>query len=150
MTQHLILDENVIEFAAKVQDEDGNLDNTCLALINDIIKQCDHMHCTDELLENYSQKLKALQTKFGGASTVVKLLVLATKHGKIKVRGPAPSLSDEEKIPDDDRYLVRFAVNTGHILVSADGKLKTKLQEAKLIEKYRIRIMHPRELQEEK
>ena len=146
MTLHLILDENVIEFAAKLQDEDGNLDNTCLALINDIIKRCDSMYCTDELLKNYSEKLKALETKFHGAYTVTKLLVLAQKHGKIKVRGSAPSLPNEKDIPDDDRYLIRFAVITGHTLVSADGRLKVKLDESKLTEKHGIKIKHPKDI----
>src|SRR6185312_12237266 len=142
MTLKLILDENVIEFAAREQNENDGLDITCLSLISDIIKRCDNIYCTQELMDAYSRKLKELSVKVGGVQIIAKLLVIAKTCGKIKVRPPAPKLPNEEGIPDDDRYLVRLAVITGCTLVSADGRLQKRLEETKLIEKHGIKIKH--------
>ncbi len=146
MTLHLILDENVIEFAAKLQNHNDELNPTCGNLISEISKRCDIIYCTKQLFERYSHKLKILEQKFHEAAYIAKLLTHMAIQGKIKFEPDAPRLPNEEGIPPDDAYLVRLAVKKSCILVSTDCRLREKLESSGLIKKHDIQIKHPEEV----
>ncbi|WP_268541337.1 hypothetical protein [Candidatus Nitrosotenuis cloacae] len=147
MTLELILDENIMEFSARVENETGDGDPTCLGLLNDILRRCDYVHCTVELLEKYRSMLKRLESTVRSASATAKLLEMIMYGGKLKIADNTPAtLQNEQSIPPDDVYLIRLAVSTNAILVSADGRLKTRLDESGLTRTYGLRIMHPSEI----
>ena len=57
MTKRFILDENVVILAQKGENEHGDLDETCMVLIQQIIKICHTLVLDWELWETYSKQL---------------------------------------------------------------------------------------------
>lgn len=145
MTTRYILDENIIELAAKGENDEGNSDFTCLTLILDILKKCDILYCSTKLLEIYRKKLKKMESNMiRSASTTAKLIKHMITQGKIKVTDDSPKINNEEDLPSDDVYLVRLAVHTKSILVSTDSPLKEKSRD--ILMSYNIKIVHPSEM----
>jgi hypothetical protein len=141
-----VLDENIIKFAAKVMNAEGNLDISCLALMTDIVRRCDFIHCSKPLLEKYWKKLKELENTTHSAAAVAKMVEIMLTKGAIKFKDYTPRLkdiADEKEIPPDDLFLIRLVVHTGATLITADCRLKARLDEKNLTTKYRISIQKP-------
>jgi len=148
MRQCYILDENIIEFSAKVTNDKNQPDVTCLSLMANILRRCDRLICTVELLHKYNQHLKSLeQARVNSASSTAKILTHMINQGKIDVRDDEPPhLPDEEGVPEDDLFLVRLAAQTNCILVSTDTRLRDSLVRTGIIDRHRINFQHPSEL----
>ena len=147
MTEHYILDENIIELAAKGENDRGQSDFSCLTLMLEILKECHITHCSVELLQKYRGKLKVLErSTIRSASTVAKLIIHMTNQGKIHVDPDPPKLKNEENLPSDDVFLVRLASHTKSTIISTDFPLKSKVKGRNLLQKYKIKILHPSEV----
>jgi len=129
MKSGFILDENIIELAAKVQNDKNDLDTSCATVILNIYNNCNHICCTEELLEKYRKKLKNMENRIQSSNFIAKLLVLMQTRGKIHVEKNLPKLSKLENIPDDDIFLVKLAVKSKATLVSTDSRLKLSLEK---------------------
>ena len=143
MTLYLVLDENIIVLAAKVQDDKGNLDPTCALLIGEISKKGDIIKCNDELYQKYCKKLKKLLPRFPSSAYTTKLLIYLHSAGKIQFHNHLPKLRGEGSIPHDDVYIIRLVVYTKSTLVSTDRRLEKKLIESKIMSKHGIRFQQP-------
>lgn len=147
MTTYLILDENIIILSAKVEDEQGNPDNTCTELISDILSNQDIIRVNVELFENYTNVLKSLESRIHSTSYTVKLLNLLRGAGSIHFwTSDLYELENEEQLPDDDIYLVRLAAGSRTDLVSTDSPLGKAMSDAKILTKYRIRFLEPQQV----
>lgn len=137
-----MLDENIIILAAKMENEKGEPDLTCLQLLLDIIKKCHTMICSDNLLKRYLRILSNLQGKH--QSSVPKLLHMAMGKGKIQLINYLPELSNENRIPPDDVEIVRLANHAKAILVTTDSRLKEAVERLP----YNIDVLTPHETYE--
>ena len=147
MTLYLVLDENIIVLSAKVQNDQGNDDNTCTQLISDILKNEDNIRCTVKLFEKYTKKLKDLEVTVHSTAYTVKLLNLLRAAGLINFWNNNPiELLGENMLPPDDVYLVRLVANSKTDLVSTDLRLKSKMGGAKIFENYKIKFLLPNEV----
>ncbi len=144
-----ILDENIIELSARMTNDTNEMDVTCLSLITEMYRRCEHIICTIELLEKYRHHLRILeQGMIRSAEATVKILKLMTSHGKIEVIvEEPPALPNEQGLPSDDIFLVRLAAQRNCILVSTDTRLKQRLEETGIMARHRIIFQHPSEVQ---
>ena len=149
MTQRFILDENVVILAQLEQNEQGEKDSTCLELITRIIRICHTMVADPRLWRQYFHQLN-LPRNFEPHLGLRLLRVLtnaAQRADKMDTRHQnAPSFPEESSVPQgsqDDVPLVRLAVETGAILVTADASLREDLNHCGVQEKYHLRLLSP-------
>lgn len=149
MTQHFILDENIIILAHRGENDNGAKDTTCLELFTGIIRICHTLVADDQLFSKYMIQLHRHRAKEPQpVPGVVTLLVqLRTREDKLDIRTRnAPPFSEEEAIPAGSRkdiYIVRLAVATRAILVTRDEKLILHLGRSGITEKYELRLLSP-------
>lgn len=143
-----VLDENVIMFAAKLQNADGEEDHTSFVVLANILAKCDLMHCSRELYRKYLQKLRTLGQVNQSAKFVERLLIHMKKLGKLRLYDYEipPKLPEEEGIPKDDVFIIRLTAWTKSVLVTSDCRLRDRLVEAHLIQKYNLQLKKPWEV----
>jgi len=147
MTLYFILDENIIVLAAKVEDVNGNTDNTCTGLLSDILKKNDAIRVSIELFEKYFQKLKALENLVHSTDYTVKLLNLLRTSGLIDFwNSDATPIERENEIDPDDVYIIRLAANSSTDLVSADLRLRNQLEITEILQRGGFRFLEPNEV----
>lgn len=135
-----MLDENIIILAAKMENEKGEPDVTCLRLLLDIIQKCHTMVCSGNLLERYLRVISNLAGKH--QSSVPKLLQMAIIiKAKVQLINYLPKLSNENQIPPDDVEIVRLANHANATLVTIDSRLKEAMKRLP----YTIRVLTPNE-----
>ncbi len=150
MTQRFILDENVVIFAEKGEDDSGDRDLTCLELITRIIRICHTLVLDSRLWGKYQSQLSDLTSSDAQVSVrVLPMLVNAFRRvGKIDLKPNAPPFPEEESIPagsQDDVEIVRLAVETGATLVTTDRPLKNDLNSCGVMETHGLRLLSPNE-----
>ena len=147
MTLYFILDENIIVLSAKVEDVNGNIDNTCTGLLSEILKKNDAIRVNEKLFENYLNKLKALENSVHSSDYTVKLLNLLRASGLIDfwTRDATP-INNENEIDPDDVYIIRLAANSNTDLVSADLRLKSQLEISDILHRGGFRFLEPDEV----
>lgn len=145
----IILDENILVFAAKMEDENGVKNRKHARLLFDILDRCDILLCSKELHQKYLSKLDLL-TKAGydNAYSVIRTIVHVRQLGKLRVQDDPPSMDnlDEQKVPRKDLFIIRLAAKTKALVITSDGKLRDKLVAEGLDAKYQFRIMKPEEV----
>ncbi len=147
MTMYLILDENIIFLSAKVEDDQGNPDNTCTELINNILGKNDVIRVNVELFENYTRVLKSLEARVHSTAYTVKLLNLLRGAGLIDYwTSELNKVKNEEQLPGDDVYLVRLAACSKTDLVSTDSPLGEAMNDAEILKNYKIRFLVPQKV----
>ena len=155
MTQRFILDENVVIFAQLEQNEHGEKDSTCLELITRIIRICHTMVADPRLWRQYFHQLNLPRnTEPQLGLRLLRVLTNAAQRAeKMDSRHQdAPSFPEEPSVPQgsqDDVPLVRLAVETGAILVTADVSLREDLNHCGVQEKYHLRLLSPSEALDE-
>ena len=150
MTQRCILDENVVILAQRGQNERGERDLTCQELITRIIRICHSIVFDPILREKYLRQLNRIRTgetqdDFRVLSTIVNA---SRVEGKVIMRPVASPFAEEVSIPQgsqDDVELVRLAVETRAILVTADSPLRNDLNSCGVQEAYDLQILSPDE-----
>ena len=143
----LVLDENIIEFSAKVQNAAGKMDATCAIFLTKVLERCETIYCSKKLYDQYERKLYRLITNYPSADYIVRILLLLRSKGAVKFDySPSTLGGDEKHIPPDDIYLIRLMVHTNSILVTNDDRLKERLNQSGLISKYCLTIKKPEEV----
>ena len=151
MTSQFILDENVVILAQKGEDARGHLDPVCADLVASIIEICHTIVVDDVLWGKYLSQLDILANQLPGIGPhLIRLLKGATQMpGKIEGFGrTASSFEGEGDIPPGsvkDTYLVRLAVESGAILVTADGPLSEGLESSGIQFTYGLQVTSPEE-----
>lgn len=134
MKRHLVLDENVIVFAAKGESVDGRPDTTCLELLRAIEEHCHALVLAGSSYGRYSRQMKDLVRQRAPIEPrVMKILKsLATNLDKDMRYIPdeeLPRIEGLEQLPGVDEGDAKFvraaAAVTGAILVTLDGPLVT-------------------------
>ncbi|MCI0440894.1 MAG: hypothetical protein L0177_17445 [Chloroflexi bacterium] len=150
MTQRYILDENVVILAQRGQNERGEQDYACRELITRIIRICHSIVFDPILREKYLRQVNRIRTgetqdDFRVLSTIVNA---SRVEGKVIMRPVALPFPEETAIPQgsqDDRYIVRLAVETRAILVTTDAALKDDLNSCGVQEAYSLQLLSPDE-----
>lgn len=149
MTERFIIDENIAILAQKIENAHGESDNTCRQLIDSIIEICHSLVFDGVLWGKFDQQLRNLppDQPFGPRS-LLRIIHLATAiDGKIQSIGAeAPPFPDESDIPQgsqDDLFIVRLAIATGAILITADQPLRNDLATSGIQARYNLSVMSP-------
>jgi len=147
MTSYFVLDENIVICSAKVEDDQGNDDDTCSRLISDILHHKDVIRVNVELFENYVKALKSLESTVPSTAYTVKLLSLLRGSDSIHYwTSDLPELPNQELLPSDDVYIVKLAVGSNTDLISTDSPLEEKMKDAKIFENFNIVFLRPNEV----
>ena len=147
MTPRFILDENVIILAQKRENDRGEKDRTCYDLLDQIIKIC-HPVVVDLILwRKYERQLGLLPANAIIPPHLAGVLKSPTlPAGKLEFQRDAPQFDEETTIPlgsQDDVEIVRLAVATGAILVTADRPLRDHLEAAGIPKIYNFQVVSP-------
>ena len=148
MTPRFVLDENVVICAQKGTDIYERPSSVCIDLVSRIIQVCHPMYVDDTLWDCYNDQLnRSYQHPQFGPYIMVALRNALSIADKLNGLGTtAPPFQGEETIPQgsqDDTYLVRIAVETGAILVTADEALRSDLRECGLMEAHDLTVVSP-------
>ena len=153
MTPRFILDENVVICAQLGVDQNGDPSPVCADLLQRIIDICHTLVVDDVLWDRYEEQLHRPRHEHATSGPYLMRVLwnaLATA-GKIDGLGhDAPSFDDEGVIPagsQDDTFIVRLAVETGAMLVTADEPLRQDLRDSGLAAKYGLSVLSPEEAQ---
>jgi hypothetical protein len=148
MTQRFILDENVFICAQLETNTQGEPDPTCLELLQRILDICHPIVLDPELYEKILRQLNlpAHQRRGFGAAVLRTLASAGFRPGKLDIRQEAQTFAEEESIPQgsqDDKYIVRLAVESGATLVTADEALRDDLASCSIQARYGLRVLSP-------
>ena len=148
MTQQFILDENVFICAQLETNVYGEADPTCLELLQRILDICHPIVLDPELYQRISSQLNrpANQRQGFGAALLRTLSQAGARSGKLDVRQTPPPFPEETNIPQgsqDDKFIVRLAVESGATLVTADEPLRDDLAACSIQTRYTLSVLSP-------
>ncbi|MBI2171133.1 MAG: hypothetical protein HYU30_03815 [Chloroflexi bacterium] len=126
MTRRFALDENVWVFACRGLNERNVRDNSSVRLIGLIVKNHHAIAFNDELYRKTMRKLSAWTSKKSPNGLRVMRLLNSLKNEDetfLFWQGEDDTDYDETEIPRKDRFIVRLAVGTSSVLVTADGSV---------------------------
>ena len=153
MTPRFILDENVVIRAQLGTDQNGDPSPVCADLVQQIIDICHTLIVDDALWDRYEEQLHRPRHEHPtlGSHLMRVLWNALVTAGKVDGLGHnALSFDDEGAIPagsQDDTFIVRLAVETGAMLVTADEPLRRELRDSGLAAKYGLSVLSPEEAQ---
>jgi hypothetical protein len=138
-----VVDENVLIFALKVENAQGEVDLTALTALSDILTNCHSIAVDDELFNKYMQKCKALSK--GNCKIVPNLISLLNialwnQSKSIWFSNP-PIVQSENDIHQDDPFIVRLAVATAAILVTDDNRLRESIERCGISARYNLKVV---------
>ncbi len=151
MTPRFILDENVVIFAQLECDETGSPNSTCVDLFQQIVEICHTIVVDDTLWDKYVEQLNrpANFDADRGPWLMRAFYNLFRIDGKLEgIDHNAPGFAEESSIPQgsqDDVFIVRLAVETRAILVTADRPLREDLASSGVASRYSLRVVSPQE-----
>ena len=151
MTQRYILDENVVIYAQRGENEQGEPDSTCMSLIEQIIDICHTLVIDPNLWDKYNHQLSLQRHAHPQAGfRLIPVIAHAVRMaGTVDIRhNNAAPFSEESTIPrgsQDDVELVRLAVETGDTLVTTDKPLREHLNDCGVLETYELTLLSPKE-----
>ena len=146
MTLQFILDENTLILAQKQENDRGAYDLTCLNLLNGILASGHTLVADFILWAKYQSQLSGLPQASPGYPHIMRVLNGAYNARKLDLRQNAPPFPEETDIPQgsqDDKEIVRLAVDTGAILVTTDNPLIQDLQSSGVTERYQLQVVTP-------
>ena len=148
MTQRFILDENVFICAKLETNVYGDPDSTCLDLLQQILLICHPIVFDSVLYENIQHQLnQSDHQQRGFDSAILRTLgQAAARPGKMEFRRKAREFPDENDIPQgsqDDKFIVRLAVESGATLVTADEALRDDLASSSIQGRYGLSVLSP-------
>jgi len=141
MKHTFVLDECVILFAQNFTNEHGNEDFTSSTLMHSIIVNCHKIAINEYLAKKYFEKIEAAK----GLHIIRLINHLLRNIDKYIFLTFAPDFPFEREIPVDDLPIVKTAVHTQALFVTADGKLRRKIEELEIPRKYNIKVLDPKE-----
>ena len=148
MTQRFILDENVFICAQLETDVYGESDSTCLELLQRILDICHPIVLDAELYRRVHSQLNqpAHQRRGLGAALLRTLASAGNRPGKLDITEEPPPFPEETDIPQgsqDDKFIVRLAVESGAALVTADEVLRDDLASSSIRARYGLSVLSP-------
>ena len=148
MTQRFILDENVFICAQLETNAHGEPDSTCLELLQRILDICHPIVLDPELYQRVYSQLNqpAHQIRGFGAALLRTLASAGNRPGKLDITEEPPPFSEETDIPQgsqDDKFIVRLAVESGATLVTADEPLRDDLAACSIQTRYGLEVLSP-------
>ena len=148
MTQRFILDENVFICAQLETDVYGESDSTCLELLQRILDICHPIVLDAELYRRVHSQLNqpAHQRRGLGAALLRTLASAGNRPGKLDITEEPPPFPEETDIPQgsqDDKFIVRLAVDSGATLVTADEALRDDLASSGIRTRYGLSVLSP-------
>ena len=147
-SQRFILDENVFICAQLETNVRGESDSTCLELLQQILEICHPIVVDDELWGKVQHQLNPPpHQRRGFDSAILRTLGQAVaRPGKLEFLDTAPPFPEETDIPQssvDDKFIVRLAVESGAILVTADVPLREDLEACSIQGRYGLSVLSP-------
>ena len=148
MTQRFILDENVFICAQLETNVHGEPDPTCLDLLQGILEICHPIVFDSVLYEKIQHQLnQPSHQRRGFDSAILRTLGQAIfRPGKLEYLAESPPFADEADIPQgsqDDKFIVRLAVESGATLVTADEALRDDLDSSSIQARYTLNVRSP-------
>ena len=149
MTPRFILDENVVICAQLDVDEFGEVSVVCGDLVLSIIDICHTIVVDGVLWARYMAQLNRQQNQQpqSGPWLMLTLWNALQTVGKVEDLGrEVPPFDGEDDIPAgsrDDIFIVRLAVQSGAILVTADRPLRDHLHTSGIQSKYGLTVRTP-------
>ena len=148
MTQRFILDENVFICAQLETNVYGEPDSTCLELLQQILEICHPIVFDEELYRRIQHQLNPPPSQRRGFdSAILRTLGQAlARPGKLEYEEAAPPVPEEGNIPQgsqDDKFIVRLAVESGATLVTADEPLRQDLASCSIQTRYDLSVLSP-------
>ena len=148
MTQRFILDENVFICAQLETNVSGEPDSTCLELLQQILEICHPIVFDGVLFDKIQSQLNrpAHQRQGFGAALLRTLSQAGARPGKLDITEEPPPFSGEADIPQgsqDDKFIVRLAVDSGAALVTTDGPLRDDLASSSIQTRYELEVLSP-------
>jgi hypothetical protein len=120
-----LLDVMVIYHAIKGVDEAENPDQTSSELVRLIGDNCHTVVADNELAERYSRHLKKLLSipslLYKTAEFLSEVIFNSSKF--VLEASPAPELPPDVKVPPEDKYVVRAALISHPIVVTAEQRV---------------------------
>ena len=146
MTQRFILDENVFICAQLETNAYGEDDPTCLELLQRILDICHPIVLDAELYQRVHSQLNLPphQRRGFGAAVLRTLASAASRPGKLDISDESPHFVEEGNIPQgsqDDKFIVRLAVESGAALVTTDEALREDLASSGIQARYGLRVL---------
>ena len=148
MTARCILDENVVIYAQRGLDQHDIPNLDCTDLVNRMIDDDFHTIVVDDVLwDKYDDQLNnpAYYHAELGPFLMIRFWDLLQIPGKVKGLGhTAPDFPEENHIPpgsQDDVFIIRLAVETQAILVTADRPLREDLASSGIQSHYSLVVL---------
>ena len=149
MTPRFILDENVVICAQLGVDERGETSVVCVDLVRSIIDICHTIVVDDNVWRRYEDQLYRPRNEHPqlGPHLMSVLWNAFQTAGKVEGLGrEASPFHDEDAIPagsKDDTFIVRLAVESGAILVTADQPLRDDLHASGIQSRHGLVVRAP-------
>ena len=147
MTRPFVLDENVIILAQKQENDRGDVDITCLHLLNRIIDICHPIVLDSILWGRYQHQLNILTPPELAQPRILSMLNSpALPTGKLAWQDNAPSFSEETAIQQHgqgDVEIVRLAIATAAVLVTTDQPLLSDLESSGIQAAHSLQVVSP-------
>ena len=149
MTQRFILDENVFICAQLETNVHGEPDPTCLDLLQGILDICHPIVFDSVLYEKIQHQLNQPAHQHRGFdSAILRTLgqAIFRPARKLEYLDESPPFDGETDIPQgsqDDKFIVRLAVESGATLVTADEALRDDLASSSIQTRYVLNILSP-------
>ena len=159
MKWHFVLDENILMFALKREDDHGEPDDTCLQVIQAIIRQCHAFVITSQIWGKYTGQVRSLERQRAFMEPgIMRTINLALRNDAKDTRWLQDDqihdvvgmndlvLANIPHVDDGDQVFVNAAASVeGAILVTADRPLRAALLSHSIPERYRFRVHSPTE-----
>jgi hypothetical protein len=125
-----LLDENILYHAARGVDEHDNPDNTARELVRAIARICHTLFVHRVLFERYwniLQKLKTDRSSASEASFFINMFMKNLAKRTLDFQG-LPELPPSVAIPAEDTHIVKAALISRPIIVTADDELRDAIR----------------------
>lgn len=143
MKGRYVVDLNVVRFAQTLTDERGQRTLDSLRLLTELVARCHSLITCTELYRRYSKLADGL--KAAGVAQGLSIFALANTAVSVSekwLRVPQPpAVKGDERIPEDDRVLVRLAVANRAHLVTTDGRLLLVINRTELLQKHGLQVL---------
>lgn len=129
MKHSFLLDENILYHAVRGVDRRDRPDTTSAELLLRIAENCHHICLDQQLLTRYWRHLQRLVDEPAPAFQPLNF-ILEFLHNSAKAHvdyHEPPDLPDEITVPREDTYVVRAALLTKSVLVTADDELRNSV-----------------------
>lgn len=145
MKRHFVLDENIIVFAQKGENEHGEPDTVCLQLIQAIERNCHALVIGESFWGRYSGQVRALERQ--RVPLVPRVMAIIGKDTQFVANERLVAIAGLNRllgVDEGDRDFVRAATSVpGAILVTRDGPLATAVAEQGIAQEHGFAVLVP-------